>query len=422
MIYDDKSKDINAILGTDSSKNKWKKRILYIFILFIIAAAAVYFYISANAEKTVVYDTSEVEQGDIIVQISATGTLQPTNQIEVGSELSGTVLEIFADYNTVVKKGQILAKLDTTKLLSQVTQSRASLDVSKANLVQMQATEKETELKLKQLNQLYDSTEGKSPSKTDLDAAKASYDRAKANVLSAKAQVALAKATLDGDLTDLSKAEIRSPVDGIVLDRNIDEGQTVAASFESPVLFTLAEDLKKMELLVDVDEADIGVVRMNQKASFTVDSYPEKIFNGVIVQTRYGSETVDNVVTYKVVIKVDNTDMLLRPGMTATADITVKEMRNVIKIPKTALRYSPPAQKTDNSSFISKLMPRPLRNNTKKRAKTLKNGEMAVWALENGVAVPYNVKIGDSSGDYNLMTDGDLKAGMKLIIGTSRGN
>lgn len=409
--------DINSVLSSGGKKSRKKLFLIIAAAAVVLAVAYLFVRPSGTGSSTPQFTTADVSQGDIIVTVSATGSLEPTNQVEVGSELSGTIRDVYADYNTAVKKDQLLAKIDTTKLQAQVTQSQASLEAAKANVLLMQATEKETLLKLNQLKKLWELTDKKSPSQTEIDAAEAAYERAVANTASAKASVTQAKATLDSHLTDLSKAEIRSPVDGIVLNRSIEPGQTVAASYQAPVLFTLAEDLKKMELMVYVDEADIGQIKEGQKAAFTVDAYPEKVFSGVITQARYGSQTVDNVVTYETVIQVDNSDMLLRPGMTATADITVKEINNVILVPNAALRYAPAQTGQDEkTSFISKLMPHPPRT-PKQKTKTAEKGSVTVWALENGAEVPYVIKLGVSDSSHRQMLEGKLTKGMKLITG-----
>lgn len=410
-------KDINETLGTEHKKDK--RKIIIISSVLLVFIVAVFFFFGRNKDNGLpAYTTADVEQGDIIVQVSATGTLEPTNSVEVGTELSGTVKEVYADYNSVVKKGQLLAVIDTAKLSAQSKQYRAALESARANVMQMKATEKETLIKLNQLKKLWELTGGKSPSKTEIDAAEAAYDRAKANSASTEASVTQAQASLDAVLTDLAKAEIRSPVNGVVLSKGIEAGQTVAASYSTPELFTIAEDLKKMELHVNVDEADIGQVKEGQKAYFTVDAYPDKVFEGKITQARFGSETVDNVVTYETVIQVDNNNLLLRPGMTATADITVKEMNGVIKVPAAALRYSPPVVTEDNSSFISKLMPRPPRT-PKAQTKEKDADTVTVWALENRLPVPYDISVGDTDGSHRMMKEGGLKKGMKLITGNA---
>ncbi len=241
--------------------------------------------------NSVQYKTQEAVRGNLTVIVTATGTLQPTNKVDVGSELSGIIKTVEVDHNGRVKVGQVLARLDTSKLEAQVTQSRAALESAKGKLLQTQATLKETRSKLGQLQKVRELSKNKVPSQSELHAAEAAFERARADEASAKAAVSQARATLEAKETDLSKTVIRSPINGIVLTRSVEPGQTVAASFQAPVLFTLAEDLTQMELNVDVDEADVGRVREGQKATFRVDAYPNRTFEARITQARYGSST-----------------------------------------------------------------------------------------------------------------------------------
>lgn len=408
--------DIAASVGSAKSGGKRKKKI-WIGAAVIILALIVLKTCTGGSGDAPQYKTVKADKGDFTVKISATGTLEPTNQVDVGTELSGTIKAVYVDYNSKVTKGQVLAELDTEKLESQLTQYKAALKAADAAVLQAQATEKETLAKLGRLKNLYDITEGKSPSKTDLEAAQASYDRAVANTASAFAQSAQANANVKTVQTDLSKAKILSPVNGIVLVRSIEPGQTVAASYQAPVLFTLAEDLREMELNVNVDEADIGQVKEGMRAEFTVDAYPEKIFKGSITQARYGSQTVDNVVTYETVIEVDNKDMLLRPGMTATADIIVKEQKDAVMIPNEAFRYAPPVMSGKSGSFISRLMPRPPMRQ-RKAPMPKEEGMQTVYKLVNGMPEPVQVKTGDSNGSSRELISGDIKAGDDLVVGT----
>ena len=264
--------------------------------------------------------------------------------MDVGSEISGIVKSVEADYNDKVKVGQVLARIDTTKYEAQATQSKAALEAAKARVLQAQATVSETRSKLAQYERVRQLSNGKVPSQTEFDAAQAAFERAKADEASATAAVAQAQATLEANQTDIAKAVIHSPIDGIVLTRSIEPGQTVAAAFQAPVLFTLAEDLTQMELHVDVDEADVGQVKEGQEATFSVDAYPNRTFSARSPRPAIGSKTVDGVVTYETVLKVDNTDLCLRPGMTATADITVKKVQDAVLVPGAALRFTPPVQ------------------------------------------------------------------------------
>ncbi len=414
--------DITQTLGLGkSARSGHKKRWL---LLLLLIAAAVFFVTSrgkTGQEKPVQYQTQEIQLGSLTETVTATGNLEPTNEVEVGSELSGILKSVEADYNDHVKVGQVLARLDTSKLEAQVTQARASLEAAKAKVLQAQATINETQSKLLQLQKVRELSGNKVPSQVDLDAAQAAYERATADKASAEASVSQSQATLNVYETDLSKADIISPINGVVLTRSMEKGQTVAASFQAPVLFTLAEDLTQMELHVDVDEADIGQVLEGQEATFTVDAYPDRTFQARITQVRYGSNTVDGVVTYETVLKVDNTDLSLRPGMTATAEITVKKVENALLVPAAALRFSPPSleEKQSSGSLLSKILPRPpLQKKQQQDVISTDKKKQTVWILQEGKPVPIPVQIGATNGVMAEITGGDIKAGTAVLIET----
>ena len=413
--------DIARALELDHSSGRKKSLKRWVFVIFLAAAivTGVVSWKSMAKSDSVAYETQKAVLGNLTVTITATGALEPTNTVEVGSELSGIVKSVEVDYNDTVKAGQVLAKLDTTKLEAQVTQSKASLESAKANVLQAQATLTETKSKLAQFRKVRELSNNKVPSQTELDAAEAAFERAKANVASAKAAVSQAKATLEVNETDLHKTVIYSPINGIVLARSVEVGQTVAASFQAPVLFTLAEDLTKMELHVDVDEADIGKVREGQKASFTVAAYPDRTFEARITQARYGSSTTSGVVTYETVLKVDNKDLSLRPGMTATAEITVKEVRDAVLAPSAALRFSPPApeEKKPSASLVSALLPRPPSHQARREVVNDKKHQR-VWTLKNGELFPVPVTTGESEGSMTEIMSGDVEPGMALVVDT----
>ena len=368
------------------------------------------------------FETQQTKTGNLTIIVTATGTLQPTNEVEVGSEQSGIVKTVEVDYNDKVTVGQVLARLDTTRLDAQITQSKASLEVANANVLQAQATLNETSSKLEQYKKVRELSDNKVPSQTELDAAQAAFERAKANVASTKASVSQAQAALDTLETDRSKTVIHSPIDGIVLTRIVEPGQTVAAAFQAPVLFSLAEDLAQMELHVDVDEADIGQVKEGQDAVFTVDAYPNREFQAKIIQIRYGSQTVEGVVTYETVLKVDNTDLSLRPGMTATAEITVNKVENALLIPNNALRFSPPQQPQQTGerprSLLGAIMPRPPMMDTRREEEPDNKLEKEVWTLVNNELVPINITIGLSDGVMTEVTKGDIEPGTELVTDT----
>jgi len=406
-------------IGNSLGHGKWLKRLFVVAFLVIVAVAAVVIFRTAGKSNSVQFKTQEVQRGDLTVIVTATGTLQPTNTVEVGSELSGIIKSVEVDYNDRVKVGKVLAKLDASKLEAQVTQSRGALESAKAKVLQAQATVSETRNKLAQLRRVRELSNNKVPSQIEFDAAEAASERAKADEASAGAAVSQARAALEVYETDLSKAVIRSPINGIVLTRSVEPGQTVAASFQAPVLFTLAEDLTKMELHVDVDEADVGQIQEGQKATFTVDAYPNRTFQAQITQARFGSKTVEGVVTYETVLKVDNSDLSLRPGMTATADITVKKVQSVILVPGGALRFTPPVQDEEkpSGSLVGSLLPRPPRPASKQREDMNTNKkQQRVWTLKDGQATAIPVTIGLTDGIMTEVVAGDVEPGMALIV------
>jgi HlyD family secretion protein len=362
------------------------------------------------------YATEEATIGNLVVTISASGTLQPTRSVDVGSELSGTLEAVLVNENDTVKQGQVVARLDTSKLQDTAAKSRAAVAAAVANVAQMEATVAESRANLNRLRHVAELSGGKVPSKTELESAEASYQRAIANVDSAKAAVVQAQATLKSDETNIAKAVIRAPINGVVLTRKVEPGQTVAATMTTPVLFTMAEDLTKMELQVKVDEADVGNVQVGQPASFTVSAWSGRSFPATLQRVGIGSTTTDNVVTYKTVLGVANDDLALRPGMTATARIVTANRENVLMVPNAALRFAPPttADAEPQGSYISRLMPRPPQQK-KPQARKSNGAEPQVWVLDNGQPKPLAVSVGASNGRQTEITGGELKAGMSVI-------
>ncbi|MGE5294547.1 MAG: efflux RND transporter periplasmic adaptor subunit [Solirubrobacterales bacterium] len=414
--------DISKTLGVGrgSGRSRRLRRWLFLIVLIVVLLGVLALRKGSGQSGVVQYKTEEAQRGNLVVLVTATGTLEPTNTVEVGSEISGIVKTVEADYNDKVKVGQVLARIDTSKLEAQETQLKASLESAKAKVMQAQATLNETQIKFSQFQKVRELSGGKVPSQTEFDAAQAAFERAEADKAAASAAVAQAEATLKATQTDISKAVIQSPIDGVVLTRSIEPGQTVAAAFQAPILFTLAEDLTKMELHVDVDEADIGQVKEGQEAQFTVAAYLDRTFQAKIVQTRFGSETVDGVVTYQTVLKVDNTDLSLRPGMTATADITVQKIENSLLVPSGALRFSPPVQqKKVSRGLVGMMLPGPGRFNrpqepvvdTSKRQQTL-------WVLQDGQPKAVPVTIGATDGVKTEIRSGDIQPGTLVITDT----
>ncbi|MBN2033271.1 MAG: efflux RND transporter periplasmic adaptor subunit [Deltaproteobacteria bacterium] len=413
--------DIAQVLEIDPSSGRRKglKRWLIAVLLAAAAVTTVVFWNRMEQPDSVQYKTQVVERGTLTVIVTATGTLEPTNQVDVGSELSGIVKSVEVDYNDKVKVGQVLARLDTSKLKAQVTQSKAALESAKAKVLQAQATVNETRAKLAQLKRVRELSNKMVPSQSEIDAGEAAFERAKADLAGARAAVSQAQAGLEANETDLSKAVILSPINGIVLNRTVEPGQTVAASFQAPVLFTLAEDLTQMQLHVNVDEADVGKVKEGQEATFSVAGYPNRTFEAQIIQTRYGSLTTSGVVTYETVLKVDNSDMALRPGMTATADITVKKVEDAILIPGAALRFSPPVEEEQqtSTSLVGSLLPRPPRFASKRAGGvSADKTQQRVWTLKDGQLSAVPVTVGATSGSMTEVVSGAIEPGMALVV------
>lgn len=416
------------ILGLDkarSTRHRLRKMLLLILIIAVAMGLGTHWYVRGKS-ASVAYETQAVQRGNLVVTVSATGTLEPIKKVDVGIEVSGTVEIVEVDYNDQVEVGQILARIDTSKLEAQALQSSSALDAARAKLLQAQATVQEAEAQMLRLEEVRKLSDGKMPSQSEFDTQKAAQARAKADEASAKASVAQAQATLDANQSDLAKAVVHSPIDGVVLVRSVEPGQTVAAMFQSPVLFTLAEDLTQMELQVDVDEADVGMVREGQEATFTVDAYPEEIFPAHTTQVRYGAETTGGVVTYKTILKVDNARLILRPGMTATAMITVDKRENVLLVPNAALRFRPPEiqteKKASGGSILSSLMPRPPAQESSRREDTNdKSKEQQVWVLRDGQLAAIPITRGLSDGRMTEVTGGDLNTNMELVTDTLAG-
>ncbi|MGD9827281.1 MAG: efflux RND transporter periplasmic adaptor subunit [Hyphomicrobiaceae bacterium] len=371
----------------------------------------------SGPRNSIRYVTEAAAKGSFTIIVTATGSVQPITKVDVSSELSGTIREVLVDFNSQVVVGQVLALLDTDKLKATVESSRARLAAAKARVIDAQATVREKERAYVRKRDL---AQKQFSSTQDLDLAKAAYDRSIAALASTKADVAVAEAELRLNETNLAKARIVSPIKGIVLKRNVDPGQTVASSLQAPVLFTIAEDLTKMEVQVDVDEADVGKVKVGDPATFTVDAYPERKFPARIRDLRYASETEQGVVTYKAVLSVDNAELLLRPGMTATAEIRVREVKDALLVPNTALRFVLPNQSNERSSggLLRRILPGPprFRPATKKDDKGVTR---RLYVLRDGEPTPVSVQIGASDGRRTEIASGGLKAGDLVVVDTT---
>ncbi|MBN2508388.1 MAG: efflux RND transporter periplasmic adaptor subunit [Verrucomicrobia bacterium] len=412
------SDDVARTLGVDSPgprRRRWWLWAGAALVLGVVLLPAL-----RRKAPAAAYVTEPARRGKLVVTVSATGTLEPLKKVDVGIEVSGTIQSVEADYNGEVKVGQVLARLDTTRLEAQAKQNEAALESARAKVLQAQASVQEAEAQLARLRRVRELSGGKMPSENDLDTARANLARAKADEASAKAAVAQAQAALEVNQTDLKKAVVVSPIRGVVLHRAVEPGQTVAASFNTPTLFTLAEDLTQMELQVDVDEADVGQVREGQEATFTVDAYPDRAFPARITQVRYGSETTDGVVTYKTVLTVDNSSLALRPGMTATAVITVNTRDNALLVPNAALRFVPAGRASAESGrgrgLVGMLLPRPPRmTSTPVREPDARKKTQQVWTVRDGGLVALSVTKGLSDNLHTEIVSGRVEEGMELV-------
>ncbi|HEU4986329.1 MAG TPA: efflux RND transporter periplasmic adaptor subunit, partial [Rhizobiaceae bacterium] len=338
---------IEAALGLDMKYGRQRgRRGFYLLTILVVAAAAAvaaYLSLSGSGAETV-YTTTPVERGAMTVQVSATGTLEPLTQVDISSELSGVIRSVPVEENQRVAKGDVLAELDTTRLAAQVERAEASVKAAAANVTEAKVTLSETNRALARSEQL--ASRGMIADQA-LETARAARDRAASAVETAEANLAVAEADLKLQQADLVKSNIYAPVDGIVLSRDADPGQTVASSFQAPVLFVIAEDLERMELVAAIDEADIGTVAKGQDAEFTVDAFPGRRFEAAISDISYASTTTEGVVTYEARLAVDNDDLLLRPGMTATVSIVTRHAEDILLVPNEAFRYSPPVVEED---------------------------------------------------------------------------
>lgn len=413
----DPAVEISSILSRPR-RRRWPWVLL---VVALLAGGGAWAWLSgAQTSRSIQYTTAEVTRGEVIVTVTATGSVQPTTQVDVSSELSGALAEVTVDFNDRVEVGQVLARLDDTNLREAVQTAKAQLQAAEANLKQAKAAAREAEANHE--SQLELDRRGQS-TRLKLIASEVARDRARAAVDGAIADVALARARVSEAENDLGKSIIRSPIAGVVLNRAAEPGQIVAASLNAPVLFTLAEDLARMELRVDVDEADIGRVAVGNAANFTVDAFPDRSFPATITTIRYAPETTDGVVTYKAILSVDNRDGLLRPGMTATATIAVTVEKDALRVPNAALRYEPPRTAEDGGAssgrgLVGMIMP------SRSSSPSLTRGASAgrsVWILRDGVPVELPVEPGVSDGRVTAVTAEGLAEGDRVIIDQSPG-
>jgi HlyD family secretion protein len=389
--------------------------------LIIVALVGVGLRMRAAPAQTVSpYRTETVQKGALTVSVTATGELKPVTQVNIGTEISGVVESVDVDFNSTVTVGQTLAKVNTEKLEAQAAQARAALRSAEAKQQVSEATMAEAEADLARLRHVRELSGGRVPSKQEMDSQEATVKRAHADQASAAAQVAQSQASLNAIETDMKKAIIRSPISGIVLDRQVDPGQTVAASFQTPTLFTLAQDLTKMKLIIDVDEADIGNVRVGQTANFRVDAYPDRSFSSKVSEVRSTPKTSNGVVTYQTVLAVDNSERLLQPGMTATAEITVTHVADALLVPNAALRFTPPAAQQAQGGRGFSLLPRP--PGLQRRDRSLDDGQSRVWRVSGDRLEQVPVEIGPTDGRVTVLRSGELADGAAVIVDLASAN
>ncbi len=403
----------------ESYNNKSSKKIyIWVILILLLGSSAYYFFILKNSTQTQTFEyvTKKITRGDLSVVVSATGNLNPTNSVDIGIEVSGTIKEIYVDFNDEVEIGQVLAKLDTTKLQSEVDSLRASLTIAKAN-------QKESEVGLRSKKSIYDrtlkmykSSNGKYPSINELDDTKFTYETAISNLDATKAKVEQAIYNLKTAQQNLDKAVVKSSIKGIVLNKEIEVGQTVAATMSTPTLFTLAKDLTLMDLIVSIDEADVADIKKDLNVTFSVDAYPKKVFKGKIKQVRLNPIAVNGVVTYETVVLVNNEELLLRPGMTASAKIVTKESVDKLIVPNGALRFKPKTQNKERKNTMSLVEP-PKGPQGENKAKDLSKKDMsAIFILENNEVKRVMVKVLDTDGKSSTVESKDLKVDDEVII------
>ena len=406
---------IEAALGLDQGGVRKKRRrgwLYALLVLIAIAAGLAGYQWYAGSPAKIDYTTTPATVADLTVAVSATGTLQPLTQVDISSELSGIIRSVSAEENQQVNKGDVLATLDTVKLEVQIERAEASAKAAAANVEDATVTLSENEKALIRAAAL---TKRGMATDQSLEAATATRDRSKAALDSAQANLAIAQADLKAQQTDLAKSTIYAPIDGIVLTRSVDPGQTVASSLQAPVLFIIAADLRNMELVAAVDEADIGAVKSGQHARFTVDAFPERPFDAEIRDISFASLTTDGVVTYNARLEVDNNELLLRPGMTATVSVVTRQAKGVLTVPSTAFRYRPAQQAARGWSLSDLFTGRMGRGgNRRQPVKAPTDGSRTLYVLENGRPHPVNVKIGSTDGELTEITSG-LDEGAEVI-------
>jgi HlyD family secretion protein len=421
---------IDEFLGT-TTRPRWRRWAKF-WIPGAIVLLVLIYVISTRDDNKTDYIAEPVAERSLDITVTATGNLRPTNQVQVGSEVSGRIDRVLVDVNDRVAQGQVLAQINTDVIQDQIKQAQANLNSARASVAQAGATLDVDSAQLARLQEVYRLSGGKVPSKTELEAAQANVKRDRAGVASAQANVASAQAALSSSMTNRDRAVIRSPVSGVVLARQVEPGQTVAASFNTPTMFVLAEDLSAMQLRVNVDEADVGQVHPGQKATFTVDAYPGRAFPASVERIDLASTNTattaasgtsaaasgqaNSVVNYEARLAVGNPSGLLRPGMTATATIATDKTPKGLMVPNGALRFNPEdANKPQAGGGLDVQVGLA---QEEQKATIGVGSRQHVYVLKgDGTLEKYDVVVGPSNGRLTLVTSSKLKAGMKVVTG-----
>lgn len=401
---DDLTREVQAVIRSEHTRGRLGLALWVLSGLLIAAVAAWWLW---PAGQRIVWQTHDVDRGDMLLTATATGNLAPKREVSVGAEISGLITEVLVAENDAVRQGDVLARFDTEELRVNLEQAEARLALAMASVAESQATLAETRLDEQRMREVVGL---QLASQADLDAARAARERAEARLSHAQASVREAQAAVSVAQTRLGKAVITSPIDGVVLERNVEPGTTVAASFQTPQLFLLAEDLREMELHVALDEADVALVEAGQPAAFTVDAWPNERFRAEVLKVYVYPTVENNVVTYTTVLTADNTDGRLKPGMTATATITTGSRQNVLRVPNQALRFKPPQAEQEGGIRLG----RPGRNEPRGTS----TGNL-VWTLENGEPTRVPILTGRTDGRYTEVLSDELKAGDMVLVGFS---
>lgn len=374
-------------------KQKKISKILVFAVLLLAAAVLIYFFSRKEKAEEITFDTAKVVKSNIQNSITATGTIEPVTSVSVGTQVSGIVSKLYVDYNSVVKKGQVIAELDKTNLISELASAQSNLKAAESEYQSQLATFNYQQSNYQRYATLYNKG---LVSADDYESARMTYENARQMVGQSKAQIGVMQQSVAKAKTNLSYATITSPIDGVVLSKSVEEGQTVAASFSTPELFTIAKDLTNMQVVADVDEADIGEVRVGERVSFTVDAYPDDVFSGLVTQVRQEATTTNNVVTYEVVISAPNSDLKLKPGLTASVTIYTVERSGVLCVPSKALRFTPTKETVGKRKIVDV------------------NAKNKVWTIEGNSIVAHKVSVGISDGT-NTQILGGISAGKSVV-------